>query len=222
MQAAEKRKQEFEKLKGERINHILDCSFVLFAKNGMDSMTMNEIASYSEIGVASLYRYFVTKEDLAIQVAVHAWKTMQDAFSAVYQSEEYEKLSGIQQVEKLFSVFPEAYIQYPEFFRFIYYFDAFMRKESIDQSRLIEYEAKINSLKDVVVAALNKGLSDGTVKIPEEVTVEQIYSAVMHSLFSTSQKLSLAQGLLAMDDGIRPSEELKLIVRLCVEVLSVK
>ena len=57
MPAAEKRRLEQENLKQSRIDHIIECTFGLFADKGIESISMNEIASQSEIGVASLYRY---------------------------------------------------------------------------------------------------------------------------------------------------------------------
>lgn len=227
MQAAEKRKKEIEKLKEERITHILNCSFKLFSKDGIESVTMNEIAANSEIGVASLYRYFVTKEDLSIQVAIHAWKTMEEKFEVVFTSEKYKKLSGIKQLEALLNVFPSAFKDSPDFFKFIYFFDSFMKKESVDQKRLAEYEEKISFVKSIVVAAIKKGLKDKSIdysKLFEKVTfedesVEKIYSAVLHALFSSAQKLSLSLGLLAMDDRVQPEEELRLLVKLFVDEL---
>ena len=47
-----------------KINHILEQGFELFSKEGIDNVTMNNIADKAEIGVASLYRYFSTKEEL--------------------------------------------------------------------------------------------------------------------------------------------------------------
>lgn len=230
MLAAEKRKKEIEKLKEERINHILACSFFLFSKNGIECMTMNEIASNSEIGVASLYRYFVTKEDLSIQVAIHAWNTMEKKFEDVFTSEEYKKMTGIKQLETLLGVFPAAFKECPEFFKFIYFFDSFMKKESIDQSRLTAYEEKITFVKAIVIQALNKGLEDKTIDFSSLISsetgvgenVDKVCTAVLHGLFSTAQKLSLSQGLLAMDEKIQPYEELILLVKLFVDELSAR
>ena len=45
-----------------RIERILDVAFELFATRGIEPVTMNDIAQKAKIGVASLYRYFETKE----------------------------------------------------------------------------------------------------------------------------------------------------------------
>ena len=44
-----------------KINHILEKGFELFSESGIDNVTMNNIAEKANIGVASLYRYFVTR-----------------------------------------------------------------------------------------------------------------------------------------------------------------
>ena len=65
-QAGETRQQK----RDGRIQAIIECTFGLFSENGIENISMNDIAAASKIGVASLYRYFQTKEELAIEVAI--------------------------------------------------------------------------------------------------------------------------------------------------------
>lgn len=226
MQAAEKRKQEQEKLKAQRVQHIIETSFHLFAEHGIDSITMNVIAEKAEIGVASLYRYFVTKEDLAIEVATFAWKSEEQTFSGLYGNSDYEKLSGYEQMKVLLSVFPEALETQSEFFRFVYYFDSFVKRGNLEQERLKNYESNISGIKDVVMAAINKGLEDGSIKFMnssnpsvKKATVNEIYFTVMHSLFSLAQKLSLSGNMLFMDSEVEPRKQMELFVNLLLDEL---
>ena len=70
MTPKEKHQEEQNELKTSRINRILESSFALFSEKGIDTITMNDIASMAEIGVASLYRYFATKDEIAIRTAI--------------------------------------------------------------------------------------------------------------------------------------------------------
>lgn len=226
MQAAEKRRQEQEKLKASRIEHIVECTFNLFSENGIETITMNEIAQQAEIGVATLYRYFTTKEDLAIDVAVYAWQMEKETFSKVYSSEEYNKLSGFDQVKVLLGIFPGALETQSRFFRFIYYFDSFVKKESVSVQRLGKYEQSIEVLKTIVVNAIEKGLSDGSIKYRNSdsekissATTEEIYFTIMHSLFSICQKLSLAGEMLYMDKAVNAKKQIELLVEIILSSL---
>ena len=73
-QVSEVKTETRKEKKDGRIQSIIECSFGLFAENGIENISMNDIASEAKIGVASLYRYFQTKEELAIEVAIYAWK----------------------------------------------------------------------------------------------------------------------------------------------------
>ncbi|MFB7139373.1 TetR/AcrR family transcriptional regulator [Gottfriedia sp. NPDC056225] len=53
--------------KGERTkHHILEKSIQLFAKNGYDGTTINQIAKESKISEATIYKYFKSKLDVLI------------------------------------------------------------------------------------------------------------------------------------------------------------
>ena len=54
--------------KGERTkHHILEKSIQLFAKNGYDGTTINQIAKESKISEATIYKYFKSKLDVLIR-----------------------------------------------------------------------------------------------------------------------------------------------------------
>ena len=65
--------EELDDTKTNKIERVLDAAFELFSTRGIDSVAMTDIANKSKIGVASLYRYFETKEILAVKTATQAW-----------------------------------------------------------------------------------------------------------------------------------------------------
>lgn len=224
MQAAEKRKQEQEKLKAARIEHIIECTFDLFSEDGIESITMNDIAEQAEIGVATLYRYFSTKEDLAIDVAVYAWRMEEETFRKVFSSEAYDSLNGFEQLKVLLGIFPTALTSQSKFFRFIYYFDSFVKRESVSVERLNNYEQAISSLKDIVMKAIEKGENDGSINTKKSsnpliagASAETLYFAIMHALFSIAQKLSLSGEMLYMDRAVKPRAQMELLVNMLLE-----
>ena len=74
MTAQEKLAEERDGQKNARIERILLAAFSLFSHNGFDTIAMTDIAKDAEIGVASLYRYFATKDEIAIRTAIWAWE----------------------------------------------------------------------------------------------------------------------------------------------------
>ena len=224
--AAERRRIEQENLKAARIQHIVECTFGLFAEKGIESITMNEIASQAEIGVASLYRYFTTKEELAIDVATYAWKTEEEIFRKIFTSDEYDKMNGFNQIKALLEIFPEALITQSSFFRFIYYFDSFVKKERVTAEKLADYESAISNIKQVVTSAIEKGIEDGSINykksgnsIVSRAGVDEVYFTLLHALFSLAQKLSLSGEMLYMDREVRPENQINLLINIMLEAL---
>ena len=226
MQAAEKRKKEMEKQKALRIQEIVECSFGLFADRGIETITMTEIASQAEIGVASLYRYFSTKEDLVIESAIYAWQMEVENFNKVFTSCDYETMDGFSQLKSMLEIFSEALITQNPFFRFIYYFDAFVKKESVSKASLKRYENAISNVKTIVVHAIKKGRKDNSITFDGgknnqlmTATDDELYFTIMHSLFSLSQKLSLSGEMLEMNMKVKSDRQISLLIEIILSAL---
>ena len=192
MLAAEKRKKEQEEQRAVRIREIVECSFGLFADQGIESITMNEIARQSEIGVASLYRYFTTKEELVIEAAIYAWKMEVEIFNKVFEYEDFGKMDGYTQLKSLMETFCEAVITQTSFFRFAI-------KRGREDGSISFAGGKNESLKNA---------SD-----------DELYFTIMHSLFSLCQKLSLSGEMLEMDLIVRSEKQISLLIEIILSAL---
>ncbi len=221
MNLKEKRQLEQEEMKSKRIDHILDCAFTLFAKDGIDSVTMNDIAKEAEIGVASLYRYFVTKEELAIQCATRIWKQNTAEFEELFFDDDYISKSGLEQLTVIFSIFCEMYRSNGDFFRFIYYFDSFIHRSGVTPEELQVYEGSIIDTKDIAMRAIQKGYKDGSIRkdIVESDGGSILYYTLMHSLMSLAEKLSLSGDMLNMDSEVSGAIQMKLLSQLFINSL---
>lgn len=217
MQAADKRKQEQEELKSARIEHILECSLDLFSK-GIEPITMNQIAENAEIGVASLYRYFSTKDDLAIECATFAWNKETEQFNKYFNKENFNQLSGFEQLSQLLGLFPILFKTEGRFFRFVYYFDAYIKRQNVSEERLTRYEATIIGPTKLVYDAIQKGRADETINT-DGATDEELYLTLTHGLFSLAQKLSLSGEMLYMDRSIPAQSQMELLTKILLNSL---
>ncbi|WP_406034711.1 TetR/AcrR family transcriptional regulator [Treponema saccharophilum] len=225
MQAAERRKIEMENLRNERMCHIVECAFGLFAEKGIESISMNEIAVQAEIGVASLYRYFQTKEDLAIEAAIYAWGVEERVFSGVFSTEEYGSLSGLEQIRSLLEVFQDAVVTQRSFFSFIYYFDSFITKGDVGAEKLRRYDETVNVTNQLVINAFSKGRKDGSIHLgksgsafPEASDLEICFT-MMHSLFCVAQKIAISGEMLQMDRAFEGRRQIEILINMMLSAL---
>lgn len=205
---------------------IVECAFGMFAEKGIDNISMNDIAEESGIGVASLYRYFQTKEELAIEVATYAWNIEKAVFTGVFSSEQYGALDGFNQISELLEVFEDALVTQRSFFSFVYYFDSFIKKENVQSDRLTEYEAAIAETNMIVVHALEKGINDGSISFREsenevlaKASTQEMFITMMHSLFCLAQKLSISGELLSQDKTVEERRQIEILINMILVAL---
>lgn len=214
MTALEKLAEERDEQKNARIDRILAAAFKLFSSAGIEPVAMTDIAKKAEIGVASLYRYFSTKDEIAIRTAIWAWE---EQISEIYPSinnDEYTNGNGLFRLSIIFSLFKKLYMSQPEFLRFIYFFDSYAVNSDIKQERMIEYENVIGKVQMIVADAIKLGLKDNSINKKYIDKTKDLYFTLMHSFFSTAQKLTLSENLLAMNEKSKGSDQLDLLSEL--------
>ena len=159
MTAKEKYIEEIDELKNTRIKRIFESAFSLFSEKGIDTIAMVDIADKAEIGVASLYRYFSTKDEIAIRTVIWAWEKQKEILLPQLETKDYSNAVGINQLEKILCLFVELYQKQSDFLRLIYFFDSYAVRTKIQPERLCEYEKMIESIKEYVINAIDKGIN---------------------------------------------------------------
>ena len=76
-----------KKLKDKRMERAVSVCAELFLERGIESVKMTDIADYSGIGVATLYRYFGTKTGIAIDAMTFLWDDLKSLFGGVFSKE---------------------------------------------------------------------------------------------------------------------------------------
>jgi len=211
MTAKEKYVEEKDELKNARISRIFESSFILFSEKGIDTIAMTDIAKKAEIGVASLYRYFSTKDEIAIRTAIWAWEKEKKAIIPEITNSDFEKLTGLEQIDKIISLFIKLYEDENDFFRFIYFFDSYVVRTEITPERLSDYEKIIESVQIIVRKSLEKGIMDGSINPEYKTQINELYFTIMHTIFSITQKLCLSGNMLNMDKIVNGKMELELL-----------
>jgi AcrR family transcriptional regulator len=200
----------------QREKEILECAFLEFSQRGIDNTAMTDIAKTSKTGVASIYRYFGTKEEIAIRCIIQAWEKLKVLFMKRFTTDSYLEKNGLDQCEELFSVFLQSYEKYSSFYLYVYEFDLYVRRHHIKPERLTDYESVIKSIEKTALTAINKGFSDHSIKesIATQTTAEELYLSISHALFSLVQKLAVSGHILEMDSHIHSESEIQLVLQL--------
>lgn len=211
MTAVEKLAEERDELKNARMERILLSAFSLFSHNGFETIAMTDIAKDAEIGVASLYRYFATKDEIAIRTAIWSWEKQKQLILPILDDSGYYKKNGLNQLAEIFELFCKLYQSVPDFFRYIYFFDAYIVCQKIEAERLIPYQEVIQTVQVIISDAIHKGIEDSSISSRFKGKEKQLYYSLMHTFFSASQKLSLSAKMLKMDETNNDVQQLQLL-----------
>lgn len=197
---------------------ILTAALKLFCEKGIEDTSVEDVAREAGVGPATIYRYFETKAELAIQSGIAYWQRVSGNYLGKLEEKEYGEGSGREQLERIFDIFLRVFTEEFDFLKFLQEFDVFVQKYQISQQRLAEYENTILDLKSYVADALEKGLADGSLKFAY--SVDEIYFSIMHTMLSLMQKLALGGKILSSDERIDLALQVKIAGELLVKGLS--
>lgn len=205
------RQSERDERKEERREHILSCALTVFMSKGIEQATMQEIANASEIGIATLFRYFPTKKQLIIDAAAILWK-QEFLQLPIYLPKEYDTLGGMAQFKTLLEVFIFHYKKTPEVFRFLEQFDNYIANESVGFDQLVEVEQLMLALKEPITEAINKGRQDGSIRVDFDLSL--FYVTSMHTMMSIIQKFILRGTIVHSDLEQTGEEQIRLVIEM--------
>ncbi len=210
---------EDENGKSVPVARVLDSAYTLFTSRGIESVTMEDIAQKAKIAPAVINRYFDTKDSLVIKTATHAWATQMEAVLPNIVKPKYTNSTGYVQLEQIFILFVKLYEKHQEFLRFIYLFDAYAVKEKIQKDQMTNYESKILLVKEIISVAIQKGIEDGSINQKYAKCGDSLYFTLIHTFFSTAQKLALSGKMLDMDSQMNGARQLTLLSEILLEGL---
>lgn len=195
---------------------VVEISAQLFLENGIASVKMTDIAKECELGVATLYRRFGTKNSLAIPSMTYLWNELHKMFSGIFDSDIFLAQPGIKQLSDLMRMFIVLYQAHPGFMRLLSEFDRLIVSENIPKKELKEYEKSIINFYPVFEKSYMAGISDGTVREVPDIML--FYLSFAHSLMELGKKLIQGE-LLPNDDFSNGEEEMSTIIETAVSFL---
>ena len=218
MNLREKRKQEQKNILEGRREETVSRALTCFCKKGIELTTMADIADYAQIGVATVYRYFSTKENLVMECGMLFWKLAGNRYKNLTEEEGFSHKTGLSQVESLLRITEDIFRENKLIFKFLHDFDVYISCHQIEQEKMLQYEALIDGMKPVLCDAIKTGKADGTIK--SHADTQEIYYTLTHTVLSLMQKLAGLGTLLSTDGVVKDEKRLNLLITLLLGGLS--
>ena len=179
----ERRGEEKERRRAE----ILDAAETLYAKNGWDAVTVDQVARTARLSRALVYVYFRDKEELLFAIGERAMRLMRDRF---IQASAGHAL-GMDQVEAIGRAYMGYAYEFPHYFDFCSRFQA--HSVAADPG---SHEGACQAAGDeaigAVVLAIQTGIRDGSIRpdVGEPILLATSLWAFTHGVI----QLAMAKG----------------------------
>ena len=191
-------------------NYIVETAKKLFLGSSISEITIKDISSVSGIGEATIYRYFSTKENLAVAVSMSIQQEI-----LKFPQEEVVK-TGLQQIEDFFNLFRNIFVEHRNYFKFISEFDT-LYLNNIKNKDNKEYSLSLDLFFDIFKNSYALGLKDKSVKKIDN--LELFYYTATHSLLELCKKLASTKSGLKQDLEVGKVSEIEYLISLFISVL---
>ncbi len=178
--------------KVEKQRRIMEAGFRRFTARGIEAVTMPEVAEASGVGRATLYRYFETKLDLAIAIAVWQWKEYGEEVRRKRQGRGIERMSAAERLDYYLSFYIDLYRSHKDLLIFNQCFNGFVQHEGATPEQLAPFRDAVGGFGQMFHSLYEQGLRDGTIRtdLPED----KMFAATAHIMLAVAVRF--AQGLL--------------------------
>jgi len=152
---AERRVEEKERRRGE----ILDAAVALYAKDGWDLVTVDQVARGARLSRALVYVYFKDKEDILFAIGERAMGLLRDRFIAASALQEL----GMEKIEAIGRAYLTYAFEFPHYFDFCSKFHAHSSAPDPGSHDLACRAAGDEAIA-VCVQAIECGVRDGSIR----------------------------------------------------------
>ena len=198
-------------LKDAKVNFLVDMATDLFMTRSISEVTIKDIAVSAQVGEATIYRYFGSKQNIVVQSAMKIQGIVSTEFFNLSKGS-----NGFEKLKVFYNSYYEIFIKHPNFYKFLNEFDAFVSIE--DSSITNPYESAIDAYKNFYMDAYELGLKDGSVKKQKD--IEMFYFSTTHALLELAKKLAFKKAVLNQDTRIEKTTELQYLIDIILSSLN--
>ena len=186
---------------------LLEAGYRLFTGKTIDGVSLEMVAKEAGIGVATLYRYFGNKTDLAIAVSVWKWE---EYLEQIRQRTDVERqdLTGAENFIVYLDSFLGLYRDHRDLLRYNQFFNVYLQRAGADKARMAPYEQVIGGFAELFRTIWEKGAEDGTLRT--EIPWQQAFSATLHMMLAAVTRYAVGLAY-QPEEGSGPEEELALL-----------
>ncbi len=155
-------------------NAIIDAAVKLFLRDGIDKTTVAEIAEEARLSSMSVYRYFGTKQSIAVAVANHLLQEYLEEHRRRCAEAEQAAETGHDSFARIIRAYVATYEAHPEYVDFLQDMGFYSMREglSYDLDYMQYGSIHVENIDRPARLALTRGIRDGSIR--KDINIEQV------------------------------------------------
>ena len=184
---------------------FIEKAYELFSSRNIESVSLQDIAKETGLGISMLYRYFSNKPTLVVEAATWKWEQFQEERKKRRPNTSNDGMTAAEIFEFYMDSFLVLYRDYRDLLRFNQFFNLYVQAEHIDAGTLQPYQTMIIRLKDGFHDMYLKAEQDHTIRTDEP--EEKMFSKTLHLMLAVVTRYAV--GLVYIpENGFDPEEDL--------------
>ena len=178
--------KDVSELISERRAEVVEMAFNIFAEKSIEATTMVDIAKACGFGVASVYRYFGTKSELAVAAGTKKWRDYYEEIEKIYRKTGGEKMTAAEELEFYIDSYIRLYDRHKDLLKFNSNFDMFVIHENISAEIMKPYYDSVSKFADKFHTVCEKANEDKTVRV--DIPEKELFYTVMYTMLTAAAK----------------------------------
>lgn len=161
---------------------ILERGFRIFAENGIEKVTMNDVAKAAGIAISSLYRYYSSKPKLVMAISTWAWTAYAEENEKREAALERPDRTAAEMFDFYLESFLDLYRNHKDLLRFNQFLNVCLASGEIPREEMQPYLDMIQSLGLRFGKLYRRALEDGTLRT--ELSEKEMFSVTLHLMLA--------------------------------------
>lgn len=155
-------------------NAIISAAIKLFLRDGIDKTTVSQIADEALLSSMSVYRYFGTKQSIAVAVANHLLQEYLEEHRRRCTETKQPGETGHDAFTRIIRAYVATYEAHPEYVDFLQDMGSYSMREglSYDLDYMQYGSIHVENIDRPARLALSRGMKDGSIR--KDIDIEQV------------------------------------------------
>jgi len=179
-----------------RRKQLLEAGFELFAEKGIDNVSLQSVADYADVGVATMYKYYVNKVNLVVAISAYVWKNVWNEYIEKTGMDVIEGQNAYDILRGYINLIIDVYNNRPEILKFSGNYKTYINRESVPEKQVAVHLDSLKQITDLFHIAYEHAKVDGSIRT--DISEEELFMTVTLTMLGMAERF--AEGVVWADD----------------------